>query len=343
LQSNDEQPGGKPMKSIAKFEPPPKMVEEIWNWTLPRYAARTYTNLKEIDRSSISYQEAIKELNKPIPIIYINHKTYPNKIIKGPTLAIRRTKDIYEIFLNRKKISRNNKEESIKKINEIRNIYKDNLKERKNSDFIKVLIAAKNDCNDQPMKYTNVTTTIKPSIEGWKYQKPEFQEAISAWQKHGDMAVKLFMSEELSGKFTEEGIEIGIEKEWLTPKSLPVYNQIKKEIRDTIEHEAVHAAQFIGEFLTNINIGLPPKKTIDPRYHPSGQPKKEGPEKSYYLIDREFHAHLANSISQLKQIEISKENFEAFITRSPFFEALLNHEPKKWEKAVKILFKEVTK
>jgi len=153
-------------------------------------------------------------------------------------------------------------------------------------------------------------------------------------------------------------IEIIFDNNWLDPSTIHQYERIKASIHRNIEHEVAHLGQFLFK-----NFGLPSKNISNTDYSPEGQHKKTFEEKNYNLRDIEFYPILNDAKIELKRYlqkwpDMKDEIFRWFLGFPPsdkltwflpsnmksaprmFFEEL-KQEPKKWQKAVKELYKSV--
>lgn len=265
------------IKEGGMFEPPPKMVEAIWKWALPRYAAIVYENSKDIRLKEVAGQ----------------------------------------------------------------------------------------DCNFKPEQYYDFSTNIPIQIEGWKYEDEEFTEALEQWKGMFDeIKVNIYsMHEEDSdyiAQYTDNNNQVDIifYIEWLTPRTLREYDNIKGSIYKTIEHELIHVGQYIFKHFKNLKDygGLPSSSIRDSKYSSEGQlylaPINE---KEYYTRDIEFYALLNDEAIRLQNVlsrfpaQSHDEVFKSFvgIIESPyastFLKTLKQQEPQKWQKAVKELYKSIPK
>jgi hypothetical protein len=271
------------IKEAGMFEPPPKMVEDVWNWVLPRYAAIVYENTKDIK-----------------------------------------------------------------------------LKE-----------AAGKDCGFKTEPYQDFTATIPMDLSGWKYEDEEFKEALKQWKDMFDyVKVNIYSKHEEDIDYVamyldkNNQIDIIIYIEWLTPRTVNEYNNIKKSLHRNVEHELIHTGQYIFKHFKNLKeIGGTPSPTMmDETYSPEGR-LSFAPDyaKEYNTRDIEFYALLNDEVIRLKQIlsklpaDMHMLVFKSAVGMAPpelagthfapsaFFRTLKEREPNKWQKAVKELYKALFK
>lgn len=228
---------------------------------------------------------------------------------------------------------------------------------------IKLKEAAGQDCNFNPEEYKDFETSIPLSLEGWKYDDEEFQQALEDWK---DMwsDVKVFIyaqpEPEFVGQYTDANntIDIVLDTQWLDP-SPQHYERLKASIFRNIQHEVIHLGQYIFKHFKNVGFGgMPSGRISDPEYTQEGQHERTWGEKEHSLRDIEFYAILNDARIELqRQLEQWPEDmhdniFKLYVGVTPshqemksaprqFFENLRKYEPEKWQKAVKELYKTI--
>ena len=213
-----------------------------------------------------------------------------------------------------------------------------------------------NDCGFNT--FSDFTTTIPLSLNGWKYNSKEFQDALKFWDTK--VKVSLFVSDapEYYGLYNDynNSIDIVLYSSWLNP-TINEYEKNKLSIHKTIIHELQHLGQYIFKHFKSLKDigGIPSRSISNKNYSPEGQENVSYEEKPYHLRDIEFYPILNDAKIEMKsQIDkwpqLKNEIFKRYIGLIPsfhpsepqlFLQDLKQNEPDKWNKAVKFLYKEI--